>query len=95
MTCWDLSPLETARAFWVSRQVFSAWLRDGVLTGRTSAVADLESATSLLAAPGDRIESRGCSALGDRSLYEVARDGKHDEVVEAVKWMVDLRKVQP
>jgi hypothetical protein len=100
MTLWGLSGAEAARAFGVSRQAFSKWAANGVPAERTPAVADLAAATELLdqRVKRERIPAvvrRGAEMLRGRSLYEMACEGRHPDVLEAVRAMFDLRRVQP
>lgn len=100
MKLWGLSGAEAARAFGVSRQAFAKWSQNGVPSDRAEAVADLSAATDLLdhRVKRERIPAvvrRKADRLGGRSLYEVACDGRHRDVLEAVRTMFDLRRVQP
>lgn len=100
MQRWGLSGAETGRIFGVSRQAVSRWLEAGVPPGRAEAVADLAAATDLLEryVKRERIAAvvrRRAEALGGRSLLEMALDGRHREVHDAVVRMFDLRRVQP
>lgn len=100
LTLWDLSAAEGARAFGVSRQALSKWRSAGVPPDRAPALADLSAATDELdrRVKRERIPAvvrRRAPMLGDRSLYEVACEGRHGEVREAVAAMFDLRRVQP
>jgi transcriptional regulator with XRE-family HTH domain len=99
-TLWGLSGAEAARAFGVSRQAFSKWSQNGVPAERSPAVADLAAATDVLDRRLKRelipaVVRRGAPALGGHSLYEMACQGRHDEVRMAVRAMFDLRRVQP
>jgi transcriptional regulator with XRE-family HTH domain len=99
-TLWALSGAEAARAFGVSRQAFSKWSQNGVPADRSPAVADLAAATDVLDRRLKRelipaVVRREAPALGGHSLYEMACLGRHDEVLEAVRAMFDLRRVQP
>jgi hypothetical protein len=99
-TLWGLSGAEAGRAFGVSRQAFSRWLRDGVPAGRTPAVADLAAATDLLDRHVKReripaVVRRKADVLGGRSLYDMACEGRRRELLEAVRAMFDLRRLQP
>ena len=97
---WDLSNAEAARLFGVTRQAFSKWLDRGVPAERATAVADLAAATDLLdrRIKRERIPAvvrRRAAMLNGKSLYELAAEGRHAEVREAVAAMLDLRRVQP
>lgn len=97
---WGLSNAEAARLFGVSRQAFSKWLQAGVPSDRARAVADLAAATDVLdrRIKRERIPAvvrRPASLLGGRSLFDMACDGRHEEVRQAVSEMLDLRRVQP
>lgn len=99
-TLWGLSAAEAARAFGVSRQAYSKWRRSGVPAERAPALADLSAATDLLdhRVKRERIPAvvrRPAANLGGRSLFEIACEGRHAEVREAVSAMFDLRRVQP
>ncbi len=100
MRLWSLSGAEAARAFGVSRQAFAKWLERGVPAERAQAVAEMDAATEILDRRVKReripaIVRREARALGGRSLYEMARAGRHGEVLEAVRAMFDLRRIQP
>lgn len=97
---WGLSNAEAARMFGVSRQAFSKWIEKGVPSERATAVADLDAATSILSRKLKReripaVVRRAAPSLSGRSLYEIACEGRHREVREAVTTMFDLRRVQP
>lgn len=97
---WGLSNAEAARMFGVSRQAFSKWFDNGVPSDRATAVADLGAATDLLdrRIKRERIPAvvrRPAALLEGRSLYDLAREGRHAEVRRAVTEMLDLRRVQP
>jgi predicted transcriptional regulator len=99
-TVWGLSNAEAARMFGVSRQAFSKWLENGIPSERATAVADLDAATSVLSRKLKRervpaVVRRSAPALGRKSLYAIACEGRHREVREAVSAMFDLRRVQP
>lgn len=99
-TLWGLSGAEAGRAFGVSRQAFSKWLKNGIPSDRSAAVADLAAATDVLdrRVKRERIPAvvrRPAETLGGLSLYEMACEGRHDEVLEAVRAIFDLRRVQP
>lgn len=100
LALWDLSAAEAARVFGVSRQALSKWRKLGVPPERTPALADLSAATDALdrRLKRERIPAvvrRNAPALGNTSLYEMAAEGRHREVREAVKTMFDLRRAQP
>ena len=100
LTLWGLSASEAARIFGVSRQALSKWRRHGVPAERTPALADLTTATDLLdlRVKRERIPAvvrRPAPNLDGRSLYDLACEGRHGEVREAVTTMFDLRRVQP
>ncbi|MEN8150276.1 MAG: hypothetical protein ABFS86_10660 [Planctomycetota bacterium] len=97
---WGLSGAEAARFFGVSRQAFSQWLDDGPPVSRATAIAELATATDLLDCylKRERIPAvvrREAPMLSGRSLIDMAREGLHREVREAVERMFDLRRVQP
>lgn len=100
LTLWGLSASEAARVFGVSRQALSKWRDSGVPADRTPALADLSAATDELdrRVKRERIPAvvrRSASVLDGRSLYDLACEGRHREVREAVSRMFDLRRVQP
>jgi hypothetical protein len=100
LALWDLSATEAARAFSVSRQALSKWRRAGVPAERIPALMELSEATDLLdrRVKRERIPAvvrRPADNLGGRSLLDLAFDGRHSEVREAVAEMFDLRRVQP
>lgn len=97
---WGLSNAEAARMFEVSRQAFSKWFENGIPSDRAPAVADLDAATNILDRKLKReripaVVRRPSPSLGGKSLYEMACEGRHREVREAVVEMFDLRRVQP
>lgn len=97
---WRLSNAAAAEVFGVSRQAFSKWLRDGPPAEREPPIADLDAATDLLEryVRADRIPAvvrREAPALGGTSLLAMARAGRTTEVLQAVRAMFDLRRVQP
>lgn len=97
---WGLSNAEAARLFGVSRQAFSKWFATGIPLDRVTAVADLAAATDLLdrRIKRERIPAvvrRPAPLLGGRSLFDLACEGRHAEVRQAVSEMLDLRRVQP
>ncbi len=98
-TLWGLSNAEAARMFGVSRQAFSKWLENGIPSGRSVAVADLDAATTILSRKLKReripaVVRRPAAALMGKSLYEMACEGLHKEVREAVADLFDLRRSQ-
>lgn len=100
LSLWGLSASEAARAFGVSRQALSKWRRDGVPADRAPALADLAAATDMLdrRIKRERIPAvvrRAAANLEGRSLYDLAGEGRHAEVREAVALMLDLRRAQP
>ncbi len=97
---WGLSNAQAARMFGVSRQAFSKWFESGIPSERATAVADLDAATGILSRKLKReripaVVRRSAPSLGGLSLYEMACEGRHREVREAVTSMFDLRRVQP
>jgi transcriptional regulator with XRE-family HTH domain len=100
MTLWGLSGAELGRCFGVSRQAVSRWLESGVPPGRAEAVADLAAATDLLGryVKRERIPAvvrRPADFLCGSSLLDLALEGRHREVYDAMVRMFDLRRVQP
>lgn len=100
LALWGLSATEAARAFSVSRQALSKWRRSGIPPDRVPALTDLAEATDLLdrRVKRERIPAvvrRPAETLGGRSLLDLAFEGKHAEVRDAVAAMFDLRRVQP
>jgi hypothetical protein len=100
MDLWGLSGAELGRMFGVSRQAVSRWLETGIPPGRVDAVADLSGATELLSryVKRERIPAvvrRPSEMLGGRSLHDLALEGRHEEVHDAVARAFDLRRVQP
>ena len=99
LTLWGLSASEAARVFGVSRQALSKWRSGGVPAERAPALAELGAATDELdrRVKRERIPAvvrRRAPVLGNRSLYELASEGRHAEVRQAVTAMFDLRRVQ-
>ena len=97
---WGLSKAEAARMFDVSRQAFSKWFENGIPSERAEAVADLDAATDILDRKLKReripaVVRRRAPSLGGRSLYEIACEGRHRDVRDAVTTMFDLRRIQP
>jgi hypothetical protein len=100
MSLWALSGAEAGRAFGVTRQAFAKWLENGVPADRAPALADLAAATDLLDRHLKReripaVVRREAERLGGRSLYDMACAGEHPAVLEAVRAMFDLGRVQP
>lgn len=96
---WNVSRAEAGRMFGVSRQAVSQWLTSPP-ADRAPEIAALGRATSTLARHVKReripaVVRRRAPALGDRSLLEMAGEGRFDEVAEAVDDMFDLRRLQP
>jgi hypothetical protein len=84
----------------VSRQAFAKWQQSGPPADRAAAVAALEDATDLLERHVKReripaVVRRRSALTGEQSLLELAATGQHDAVLEAVRSMFDLRRVQP
>jgi hypothetical protein len=99
-TLWGLSNAEASRMFDVSRQAFSKWLEKGVPSERATAVADLDAATNILDRKLKReripaVVRRAAPSLSGKSLYDIACEGRHREVLDAVTKMFDLRRIQP
>lgn len=97
---WDLSGEDLGSIFGVSRQAVSKWRRNGVPSERAEALADLAAATDLLDRKVKReripaVVRRSAERLGGHSLLELARDGRHREILDLVREMLDLRRVQP
>ncbi len=97
---WGLSNAGAGRMFGVSRQAFTKWLQSGPPPDRAAHVADLAAATDVL----DRHLRRGpdrrrrpTSGDGARRplLLELAEQGRSREVLDKVRAMFDLRRVQP
>jgi transposase-like protein len=100
LALWGISASDAARAFGVTRQALSKWRQSGVPADRTPALMDLSAATDLLdrRVKRERIPAvvrRPAARLGGRSLLDLACDGRHAEVRDAVAAMFDLRRVQP
>jgi len=97
---WDLSNSAAAAVFGVSRQAFSKWLRIGPPATRSTAIADLSTATDLLDryVKRERIPAvvrRAAPDLGGVSLLDLAAQGQTRVVAESVVAMFNLRRVQP
>ncbi len=100
MTRWRLSGGDVARIFRVSRQAVAKWLASSPPAEREPQVADLVAATEVLEryVRRERIAAvvrRPAPALGGHSLLQLAQQGRTAEVLDAVRTMVDLRRVQP
>jgi len=100
LALWDLSGSEAARAFSVSRQALSKWRQSGVPADRIPGLMDLAEATNLLdrRVKRERIPAvvrRAAETLGGQSLLDLAFEGRHAEVRDAVVAIFDLRRVQP
>lgn len=100
LTLWGLSAAEAAALFGVSRQAFAKWLQTAPPPERSVAVAPLADATDLLEKylKRERIHAvvrRPAPLLHGKSLIDLAREGKYDEVLVATKAMFDLRRIQP
>lgn len=100
MTLWALSASEAAQAFGVTRQAFSKWRQSGVPADRATVLADLAETTDTLDRHLKReripaVVRRPAQSLGGLSLYDLACQGRHAELREAVAAMFDLRRVQP
>jgi len=86
--------------FGVSRQAVSKWFGNGIPAERAETLADLDAATDLLARKVKReripaVVRRSAQRLAGASLLELAEEGRHREVLEAVREMFDLRRIQP
>ena len=86
--------------FSVSRQALSKWRRSGVPADRVPALMNLAEATDLLdrRVKRERIPAvvrRPAETLGGQSLLDLAFEGRHAEVRDAVSALFDLRRVQP
>jgi len=97
---WQLSNTEIGRMFGVSRQAVAKWMSDGVPPDRQVQLAELDSATELLEryVRPERIPAivrRAAPALSGKSLLDLASQGQTAEVLEVVREMFDLRRVQP
>lgn len=97
---WRLSNTEIGRMFGVSRQAVAKWMTDGVPADRQPQLAELDAATDLLEryVRPERIPAvvrRQSEATARKSLLELASAGRSSEVLEAVRAMFDLRRVQP
>jgi transposase-like protein len=97
---WGLSASEAARMFGVSRQALSKWRQFGPPADRGPAIAALDSATDLLDryVKRERIPAvvrRPAANVGGKSLFELACEGRHDQVRDTLEETFDLRRVQP
>lgn len=100
ISLWALSAAEAAQLFGVTRQAFAKWQHSGPPPDRSPAVAALAAATDLLQQHVKReriaaVVRRSSEFLGNKSLIQLAREGKYREVHKAVRDMFDLRRVQP
>ena len=98
-TLWGLSDPDTAKIFGVSSQALSRWLRVGVPSKHARALAELSAASDTLDHYAKRaqipaIVRRSSSQLTNRSLYELACEGRHAEVRAAIGKMFDLHRAQ-
>lgn len=97
---WDLSKAAMARLFGVSRQAFSKWLTDKPAADRADDIAALITATEIMERHlrPERIAAvvrRPAEYLGGRSLLDVAKTDGPRAVLDVVRPMFDLRRVQP
>lgn len=97
---WRLSNTEIGRMFGVSRQAVAKWMAEGAPADRQARLAELDAATELLEryVRPERIPAvvrRPSEMTGGKSLLELASEGRSAEVLEAVRAMLDLRRVQP
>jgi hypothetical protein len=97
---WGLSNAAAAQIFGISRQAFAKWVAQGPPVERTPVVADLVAATDFLEryVKRDRIPAvvrRQAPALGGRSLLDLAAAGRTAKLLDVVRSMFDLRRVQP
>ncbi len=100
ITLWGLSAAEAGELFGISRQAFAKWQQSGAPHDRSPAIAALEDSTDLLERHLKReripaVVRRPAPLTDGKSLIDLAREGKHDEVLAATKAMFDLRRVQP
>lgn len=100
ITLWGLSAAEAAELFGVSRQAFAKWLQSAPPPERSLAIAALADATDLMERhlKRERIQAvvrRPASLTKGKSLIDLAREGKYEEVLTATRAMFDLRRVQP
>lgn len=100
LTLWNLTGSEAGQLFGISRQAFNKWLENGPPANRLFAIAALSDATDLLERhlQRDRIPVvvRRISPLsGNKSLIELASAGKYDTLLNCVRDMFDLRRIQP
>jgi len=100
LALWGLSGADGGRAFAVTRQALAKWRHSGVPSDRVPALTDLATATDLLDryVKRERIPAvvrRPVDNLGGRSLLDLAFEGRHPELRNAVVAMFDLRRVQP
>ena len=100
ISLWGISAAEAAQFFGISRQAFAKWQQSGPPPERAPAVAALADATQLLARHVKReripaVVRRPSPLTHNRSLLELAQAGELDAVLNAVRTMFDLRRVQP
>jgi hypothetical protein len=100
ITLWGLSAAEAAGLFGVSRQAFAKWQQSAPPSDRSLAIATLADATDLLERHLKReripvVVRRRAELTGDKSLIELAQQGKYAKVLAAVRAMFDLRRIQP
>jgi hypothetical protein len=84
----------------ITRRTAAKWLQAGPPPDRAPAIAALEDATELLARHLKReripaVVRRHSALTGERSLMQMAAAGEHEQILEAVRSMFDLRRVQP
>ncbi|MDT8369131.1 MAG: hypothetical protein RQ745_07975 [Longimicrobiales bacterium] len=97
---WGLNNANLGRIFGVTRQAVTSWFDDGVPVGRAETIATIAAATDILDRKLKReripaVVRRPSERLGGRSLLQLAEAGRHREVLEAVREIFDLRRVQP
>lgn len=100
VTLWNLSGAEAGQLFGISRQAFGKWQESGPPADRAVAVAALADATDLLERHLKReriavVVRRPSAIAGNKSLIDLATAGKYEKVLDAVRTMFDLRRVQP
>ncbi len=97
MAVWELTADDAASAFGVSGRQVEDWAKHGVPSDHVEALAVLATATEVLQArvKAERISEvvrRSAPQLGGRSLLDWVRQGRHGDVLDAVKRMFDLRR---
>ena len=97
---WQLSSSQAAAVFGVSRQAYAKWRSGGIPAERRVDVQLVDQATAALLdhVKIDRIPAvvrRPSTALGGRSLIEVARSHDLLAVRDQVEVIFDLGRVQP